>query len=769
MPKKLYILFIFGLISLLSSCNYTRHVPEGKKILWDNDIILDEGKSAPSEAYSILKQRPAVHYLGLAPNLAIYSWGDGTDSSFFSKIGDAPVIYNEQKAHRGSEQLQNYFFNKGYFNAKSKFETKDSRRKKWVYVDYFVDRGSRYYISELEIDIPNPDLNIIYYRHARNSEILVKDGYDASKLDKERDRLTEIFKNSGFYAFSKSFISFEADTFTAGDSVKMKLIISPIAMKEGDSIYYKPHEAYRIANIFVQPDYTYLQEEEPGDTLEYLNYLITYDTLNYKPRYLTDAIHFRKGDYFQNNKIKDSYSHFISYNSFKVTEINFKLAGRDSLGPLLNTFINLAPEKKRTISIETEATSTSGNYGINLKLGWKSRNIFGAGEEFDLKFNGGIEFQTGLTDAGRTQTFELGGEVGLKYPRFVLPFNTVGLLPKRMRPTSRISLYGNRVLRNEFDRETFGGRLNYSWRENSRKSHSLDLADISYITFFDRNFEFIGSLNAIQQIAFVPALISASRYTFTYNQQSNRSVKNHNFFKTSVEIAGNTLSLIESNNASRTEDSTGINLIGNVPYFQYIKLEADYRYYWNFGNKTSWVNRAYAATIRPYGNSIGRYDDGSQIRNAPFSKYFFIGGSNDLRAWPAYRLGAGTQQNTFYDGNGNNDSNFALGTIKFLFNSELRFPLFSFFQGAIFVDAGNIWLNGGLEDEETDFKIEDVVEQLAIGTGIGVRMDFDFFVVRFDVGAKVRDPGRISIGDPWVLDNRPFANLTYNIALGYPF
>lgn len=769
MPKKLYILSIFVLINLFTACNYTRHIPEDKQILWDNEIILDGDESAPSEAYSILKQRPVVHYWLMAPNLAIYNWGNGSDSSIFSKIGDAPVIFNAKKAERGSEQLQNFFFNKGYFQASSKFEINEGKRSKWVEAKYFVDRGNRYYIRNFTTKFQNNRLEKLYLKEQKNS--LIKEGqpYDASVLDKERDRLTDLFKNNGFYSFSKSFIYFDADTFAIGDSVNITLNISRIAKKRGDSIYYEDHEFFRIGEVFIQPDFSFRSKENPKDTLPFEGYKITFDTLNYKPRYLTDAVHFKKGDLFQEKKIKDSYSHFNSYAAFKITEINFKLAGRDSLGPILHSFVKLRPEDGKALRVETEATSTSGNYGINLKVGWRSRNIFGGGEELDVKLNGGIEFQTGLTDDGRSQTYEIGGEMGIKFPRFLLPFNTIGLLPKRMKPSSRISIYGNRVLRNEFDRETFGGRLNYNWSESSTKTHSLDLADISYSRFFEKNFAFFGSLDDFQQSVFTPALISATRFTYTYNQQKKKGKKNHHFFKGNIELAGNILSLIESNTGSPVEDSTGVNLIGTVPYFQYVKLESDYRYYWNFTKKTSWVNRAYAATIRPYGNSISRYADGSEDRNAPFSKFFFIGGSNDLRAWPAYRLGAGTQENTFYNGDGNNDSNFAVGTIKLMLNSELRFPLFSFFEGAIFVDAGNIWLNGGLENEETDFKVEDILEQFAIGAGLGIRMDFDFFIIRFDVGAKIRDPGRISIDDPWVYDNQPLTNLTYNIALGYPF
>lgn len=744
-------------------------MPEGSKILWDNEIKLDHGKSAPTQAYGILKQRPVGKFLNVvAMNLIIYNWGNGTDSSFFSKIGEAPIIYDEQKAKRGSIQLQNYFFNKGYFNATSRYTIKNSRKNKRVYVEYFVDRGNQYYINNYQIEIPNKTFEELYEKTLGSSLVHEGDPYDATVLDKEMNRLTELFKNNGFYSFSKSYINFTADTNGVGDSVKLKMIISQIANKKNDTIVYTPHRQYRIANIFVQSDYDYLNPKPTSDTLVYNSYVFIHDTLKYKPRYITDAIHFKKGDLFRSKDVKQTYSHINSYGGFVLTEIDFKLKENDSTGQLINTFIRLSPETKRSVITSTEATTSSGNYGINLKVGWRTRNLFKGGEEFDLNLNGGIEFQTGILDATRSQTYEVGGELGLRFPRFLLPFNTEGLLPKRMLPNSRVSIYFSRVLRFEFDRETFGGRLTYNWRESSKKKYSVDFYDISYSQLFEKDNDFIASLDTFQQSAFNPALVTAFRFNFTYNQQADKTKKHHNFYKGIFEMAGTSLSFFESNFSQPIENDKGVNLIGGVPYYQYVKIESDYRYYWNFTPNISWVNRVYAATIRPYGNSIA-VEDGVEKREAPFQKYLFIGGANDLRAWTSYRLGAGTTDGTNYDDDGNNDNNFAIGTIKILLNSELRFPLFSFFQGAIFVDAGNIWLNGGLENEQTDFKVEDVLNQFAIGTGFGVRMDFDYFVVRFDLGIKVRDPGRISSGDPWVLDNRPFQNNTFNFALGYPF
>ncbi|MEQ9262606.1 MAG: BamA/TamA family outer membrane protein [Owenweeksia sp.] len=770
----------------LGSCNYTKHVPEGSYILWDNTIYENNNGKAPSEAATILKQRPTGHLLGINMDLAIYNWGNGTDSSFWSRVGEAPVIFDSSKARASARQLQAYYFNKGYFNATSEFkiDTNDHGRR-WAYVDYFVYTGQQFYVNKLITQFPNDEMKELAEFFKKDTYLTEGMPYDDDLLNKERERLAQIFRNHGYYKFSRNFISFTADTFQAGDSVKVNLLVSKRPVEQGDSIVYEDYEKYHIKDIFIRPDYSYTKKTKPSDTVEFRTYDITYDTLRYKPRYLTDAVHFKKGRLYEQYKVKESYSHFVSYQGFEVTEINFEEAGRDTSGPVLNAEVNLAPKEKRTFTLETEGTTTSGNLGANVALGWVDRNFFKAGEELQIRINTGIDYQASLNSSGRSRTFEIGGEIGVKFPRFVLPFNTVGLLPKRMRPTSRMSLYANRVRRIEFDRETFGFKLNYNWKETELKTHQVDLLDLSY-SQISISSDFQSRLNEIQQIAFNSALISATRYTFTYNQQLDPDKVNYSFFRTSIENSGFTLSALERNLPFGESGEYGVRTIGGVPYYQYVRLDADYRFFWNFKPKYTLANRVYAATIRAYANSIENRPNGSEVRNPPFSRYLYIGGSNDLRAWPAYRLGAGTQPNTVYlpvirnangditepvdyDSDAVHDTSFALGTIKFLFSSEFRFPMFSFVKGAVFVDAGNIWLNGGLEDEETDFKFEDFLNQMAIGAGFGLRLDFNFFLLRFDVASKVRDPGLIGRGSPWVIDDQPLLNLTYNIALGYPF
>ncbi len=771
MIKKLHIFSPLLCFLLLMGCSYTRHIPEGQKLLVKNEIEVADDKKALPGTEGVIKQTPNFTNLGLFKfDLLLYNWGNGEPDNFFSRIGEAPVILDSAEAVNSAQQIQDFFFNHGYFNAEVSYMIINYKRNsKKAKIRYYVKPGKRYYIRKYKTDIKTERLKSLEEKNSKDRLVEEGDPYDATTLDQERGRLVNLFKNRGFYGFPKSYITFSADTLIRGDSVDVTMLIAQKPYRIEDSIYYRDHEKYSIDTVFIRTDYDYTSSDAPSDTLEYEGYHFIYDTLKYKPRYITDAIHFENLDIYNQQYVKNTYSHLAGYQAFRITEINFNEIGYDSTGPLLNSYIRLFPQPKRTFTLETEATNTSSNFGINLNLGLINRNLFGGGEALQFKLNNSFELQATTINDQFTQTYEIGAEVSLEFQRFLLPFNTIGLLPKRMQPKSRISLSLDRLSRAEFQRETFNAKLSYIWKETSLKTHQVDLLDLSYSNIFDVSGSFLDNFNDIQRQAFQSEFIGASKYTFTYNEQVDPQKTNYNFFRGSMEIAGNSISLLDNSFSIEGTNEIGQDILFNVLYYQFLKIETDYRFYWNFSQNSAWINRLFLGYILPYGNSIVSDSANTTYRIPPFSRVFFMGGTNDLRAWPAYRLGAGTQENTDYS-NGSNP-NFAIGTFKFLINSEYRFPIVSFLKGAFFADIGNIWLTGGLEDldPQTALKISNFLDELAIGTGFGLRFDFDFFVIRFDLGIKARDPGRLDINNGWVLNKAGWNTFTYNIALGYPF
>lgn len=775
MTKNLYIIIAALGFLALQSCSYTKLVPDYQSLLWKNKIYVNGKEGAPSEAENILKQQPNNKFLvGFArPELAFYNWGNGKEGNLFTKIGEKPVIIDSTRVAAGATQLQDWYFNKGYFNAVSTYQI-DSIGKQKAKASYYVTTNNRYQINQITYQSRTKELeSLVSEVLAKDSLIKKGDPYDAALLEKLRTNIAQLARNTGYFGFSKNYIRYDADTFLVGDMVNIKLIIDQANVEVGDSSYTQNHQQYYIKNIFILPDYRYGDSMAGKDTITESGYTYVYDSLRYRPRYLSDAVHLETGNRYNEDNVKETYSHIVSYKAFQLSDITFSPSGTaDALGhPYLNGYINLTPLTKNSLNLEPEFTTSAGtSFGVNGTVGWTIRNLFKGGEALTINLNSGFELTANPgTDNTRSLAFELGTEAILEFPRFLLPFNTQGILPKRMRPASEIGLYYSILNRQQFKRQTFGSRLSYTWKESGRKAHKVDLVDITYSRVSSIEPSFEEQLTDIQRQAFTSEFISATRYTYTFNENLTTKRKNPRYFKGLIEVAGNTMNLLDNiDGVGEINEGNGATTIFNVQYFQYSKFEVDGRYHWNIGKKQSWVQRVYSGYILPYGNSKIATDTGV-ARVPPFSKYLYMGGSNDMRAWVAYRLGAGTEYNTNYSTG--TDNTFATGTFKLLLQSEYRFPIVSYLQGALFLDAGNIWLTGGLQNEQTDLKLDDFYRQLAVGGGVGFRLDFDFFVIRFDIGMKLRDPALLDSNEQWVFLTQPnfVRNWTYNFALGYPF
>lgn len=770
MPKKYHILIILLAGFTLGSCSYTKYVAENELLLWDQKIKLADGGKPAYETENILKQQANASVLGLRTGLALYNWGNGTDSSFWGRVGSAPVIFDSLKTTRSSEQLQNFYFNKGFFKVRGSFLVDKTAKGQKAKVTYFINRGPRYRISEINYRVETDEMKGLVNYFMKDAEIKAGMYYDAEKLDAERDRLREIFRNHGYYNFSKNFINYSADTLGPPEklTVALELIVSNRSVRQGDTTLSVPHQKHKIEKVIIVPDYSFIGAYMSSDTINYRNYQIAYDSLQYKPRYLTDAIHFKAGSTYKYNDVKNSYNHLANYNAFELTEISFVPLPGDSTGTQLLGRVRLSPRDRLTFSATAEVTNTSNNYGITGSIGIVNRNLFKAGEALHFDISSGIEYQPTVgTSENLSRTFEIGAELGIDFPRFVLPFNTVGLLPKRMQPVSSVSIFARRTARVEFDRETFGGRLVYNWRENELKNHRVTLLNLSYSNLLAIDQTFRNQLNDIQQLAFSSEFISSTSWTFIYNGQSIPNRNTYHFFKSDAELGGLTQSLFAQN-----QGEGNLPQIADVPIYQFARLEAEYRYYWRISEERTLIQRLLTGYVMPFGQSTNLQSDLGKISLPPFSRFFFLGGSNGMRAWPAYRAGGGSERITGYAGTPEDSSGFSFGTLKFLFNSEYRFPLIASLNGAVFLDAGNVWLTGGLEkaDPPTGFEFTDFFNELYLGSGFGLRLDLDYFIIRFDIGVKLRDPGYLSRNEEWVIATKPvLPNLTYNVALGYPF
>ena len=771
-----FVLLTSAALVLLSSCNATKHVPKGKQLLRNNTITKNGKTVKDYRAYAIIKQvpnkkigLPFTNVILWRPYLNLYNAGNPDKEKGFghwlTKIGEPPTILDSTLTFSSAKQLGQYYFNQGYFLNEIEFDidfvNRDSSQANVVYKIY---SGPQYRIKSIEYIISSPAILELVRGVKGKSKIKSGMPFNTETLEEERSRLVTTLRNNGYYGFQESYVKYEADTSAGFHEVNIKLIVGDKRVILTDSVYYVEHLPYTIKNIYVDPNFNFSNStSNSSDSSVYKGLtLLEANPKVYKSHYLESQVHFKDGEIYNERKVKETYSHVTGNRVFQIADISFEPVKGDTNNQV-NAYINLQPFDKRTFSAEFEGTNTAGNYGIAGVLTWASRNIFKAGEILDFSIRGGLEAQVNVNDNNQVfNTNEIGFEVGINFPRFFLAGRLNQRVPKRMEPKSRVYTSFRYQSRVEFERSIFTVGLLYNWKESQTKTHQVNLLDVNFVRLPRIDDGYYNSLEF--KTGFQDQLIMSTRYTFIYDDKKYTTDRFHRFLRGSIEPAGNLLALINSNGTFALNNETDQYLVLGVPFAQYIKLDLDFRNYINPSKDHQVVTRFFVGTTFNYGNSP---------EFPPFEKSFLAGGSNDMRGWTAYRLGPGNFNNHAYSGYS------AVGPIKIITNLEYRFPIIQSFKGALFIDAGNIWIwNRDYSRTKYDaverdlinngvFKFDEFYKQIATNTGIGFRYDFGFFALRLDLGIKIWDPSEAN--ERFVLPGTKWENITYNIALGYPF
>lgn len=734
---------LFLLVGILfSSCRSVRNVESGDRALWETTLLINGKKSNDREAWTVIRQEPASRKI----------------------FGYTPTIVDTALAIRSTQQLKQYAINQGYFRAKTHYTYEKKGEKKAV-ITYYIETGPRFNLHRIRYEIEDNKLTQLHLRNVSNSKLKENTPFRLSEMEEERERLATLFRNNGYFAFPRDRIRFTIDTLQYPVEIDLGIIIPNPRKQQSDTVVSLAPKPNIISRVIINPDYRVRNRK--ADTTSFLGYEILYensDSIWIAPRVLTDILEFSPGSGYRENRIKNSYQHINRLRMFSSTEINFSAVEDDTTGEQLIANISLIPLPRRSFTAEVEAMNTSAQLGTNANVSWINRNAFGGGENLNVRLRGGIESQA-IGELATDQffnTFELSAEVSLLFPRFLLPFNSIGIVPRRMQPRTRMALSAGRQSRVEFDRILYRGSLSYIWQQDQQQTHAVDFIDVNVVQISQLRDEFLQNLNFL--FGFRNTFISSTRYTYTFNNQltSKRPVKY--FFRGMLEVAGNTIAGMDALTGFPS-DSLGAGSVLGVNYAQYIKAEIDYRQFWTLSPKTSLVWRVFAGYTRAYGNSI----DPVFGYQPPFEMRYFAGGNNDIRAFLPYRLGPGTNQGA--------DTLFNTAPIKLLTNLEYRFPIHERFKGAVFLDAGNIFyenlrLPGGgrVADENPEYVLrwETLLESMALGSGVGVRYDFGFFVIRLDVAYPLYNPNQ-PLGERFITDDLRFSRVAWNVALGYPF
>jgi hypothetical protein len=690
-------------------------------------------------------------------------------------IGELPVIYDSLLAKKSAKQINLFLKNNGFFNSKVKDSLLFNNKK--AIVHYIVYPGKPYVFRNIKYEIK--DKNIKYFTFSDTASSLIKRGvnYNIETLQKERDRITTMLRNRGYYKFSKEYIYFEVDSSLGTHEVGITLgIKNPLLDINGvkDSTIEGAHTQFYINNIFIHTEYDQKTKQQPHDTLIIDNYsLISSGPLRYKTRLITDAVFFSKGEIFQQSHADQTYKRLSDLKLFRATQVQF-IQINDSQ---IDSYIYLSTIPKQSISTETELINTSGTQGIAGSLVYQNKNTFKGGEIFEVKLKGALEVQktknkeqsqiiTGIESPIPFNTLELGSEINFFIPRFVTPFNISGI--KNNNAKTNISGTYNFQRRPDFGRSIANTSFGYSWNEVETKHHTINPIEFNLVNIFDLSQSFQTTINNSKKDLFLQNSYSdhftlGSRYAFVFSNQDLRKNKNFTYFRFGAEAAGNLLrgsfNLIDRyvSKLDYIPKPEGISYtIENIPFSQFLRADIDCRYYQITSEKSKLVYRINVGVGKPLYN----------LRSLPLEKSFFSGGPNGLRAWQARTLGPGG----FVD---STNSNFAdkIGDTKIEGNIEYRFHIIKIINSALFIDAGNIWLRNyqtSYPEGNFDFNGAKFIGQIALGAGMGLRLDFNFFIIRLDWAIKLKDPS-LPINDRWTFGKKPLNHGVLNFGIGYPF
>jgi outer membrane protein assembly factor BamA len=765
MGKRTNILSVAIIALLLASCSTTRTVPKGDALYTGAGVKVEgehlsnkKEKAIKEEMEALARPLPNKKILGIPFKLMMYNLaGDSVKERSIGgwirrKFGEPPVLLSSVSLDRNNAVLQSNLQNRGYFQAEVAGDTIVKGKK--AKAEYIVKPGAQYTINNIDFGSDSSALQTAINQCAGKTLLKKDEPFDLGVIKAERERIDAYLKENGFYYFDPDYLIIETDSTIGDNKANLYVKLKPGTPKNAKQVY-------TINNVFIFPGFSLnakSSDTAKQDAIQYDGYYLADRRKTYKPPMFSRTIQFSPGDKYNRKDHNQTISRLINLGVFRFVKNRFEpVAVNDSAK--LNTFYYLTSLPKKAIKAEINASTKSNNLtGSSLTIGWRNRNTFGGGELLSINATTGFEVQFSGQLKGYN-TYRGGIENKLTFPRFVVPFLSLntrgGFVPK----TNMLLGYDVLVKEKLYTINAFRAEYGYSWKETINKEHELNPVSINYVQPLVITQEYQDSI--AQQPTLAKAVekqfIIGSNYNYNYNELSgNRGLKGI-YFNGNVDLSGNIAGLITGADA----ESGNPKSIFNAQFSQYVKFETDLRYYLHLSGKTVWANRLIAGFGYPYGNST----------ELPFIKQFFSGGNNSIRAFRSRSVGPGTYKDTVNTRFLPDQS----GDIKLEFNSELRAKLFSIVHGAVFVDAGNVWLYNDNTDKPGGKFSSKFLKELAIGTGVGLRFDISFLVLRLDVAFPLRKPW-LPESERWVLNKIAFGdrtwrreNLVYNIGIGYPF
>lgn len=749
------ILFLSTVLIVMQSCAVKKYVPEderlytGASIEIKSDTIIENQKQLETVLEEALRPKPNKSFLGMRIGLYYYYKMQQEKPGFinkflYKKLGEEPVYQSDVKPYEVSEILLNRLENRGFFysTALSEFEEKEKEAS----VTYTLRVPRPYKMEKYKVDsIPEP-LSTEIKKSVSETKLSKGMRFDLANMKMERERIDRDLKEIGYYNFNSGFLIFEADT-NQYDRRRFDLFLR---LKK--DVPEKSIVPYRISKINVYANYD-VQDSVTKEKIRFneKNFINSKDF--FKPKHLDPFITMEEGQLYSPADSRNTARRLSTIGAYKFVNIQYTEKDTlltDSLG-ILEANIYLSPLNKRAIRAELQAVSKSNDFaGPGIALTYSNRNLFKGGETFNTTAKFGYEFQAGGGKEGGNTSIEFGLKNELIFPRVIFPYKINNDFFEYDIPKTKIGLGADYLSRTKlYALLAVTAQFGYTWRANRYVTHEINPISINYTKLMKRSVEFDSILenNPFLQRSFEQQFISGLTYSFTYNGMVDAYRKNQFFLNANLDIAGNSISLFGK------ENEEGKKSILGMEYAQFAKADIDFRYHFKLGNEQLIATRLFAGYGMPYGNSDVM----------PYVKQYYSGGPYSVRAFQIRSLGPGT-----YDGDGNRQSNYfdRTGNIRLEANVEYRFPIISFLKGAVFADAGNIWNSKGNEVYNYEDKFtSSFISELGMGAGIGLRVDVQGFVVRFDLAAPFHDPAK----DKGERFNFDVSHPIFNFGIGYPF
>ncbi len=770
---KIYGIPLLMVIIFLASCSPVKYVPEGEYLLNKINVQVDNKDVSHEELASYIRQKENLRILGMFRfHLWLYNLSSKKkQDDWLKRIGEQPNIYNEILTLRSNDQLEQFFNNKGYFDAKVETETKLNQKRKKANVKYKIKVGKPYRIRNIRYDVEDANLRTIFLSDTTGRLVASGDIFDFDILDAERNRIVSLFKNNGYYFFNKDFIRYLVDSSLYSHQVDVDLRIhTPQNLPETER--QKAYSTYLINNFEVEvvPSKTGFRGLDKKDLVNIdtsfnNNYTFYLDKqYRYNPELFFRLNKLQSGDLYQEKNVRQTFNGLNRLQQFRFINIQFNELN-DYEDNLLDCKMQLAPLTKQSMSFDLEGTNTSGNFGIAGNLNYQHRNLFHGAEILRVNLKGAVERQQAVVSnvSNDFNTLELGFESNLEIPKLLGPGNAIRYFSNYL-PHTIFSLGYNFQRRPDYTRTISNFKFGYDWKASKFVRFNWNLVDFNMVDLYEFDPEFINSIEDLYiKSSFTDHLILATNISMTHNTQEIGKRSNYSFLRLAFESAGNFLHLASKVSGQDKVEYIDNEGLGNYSYYevlnkrfaQYVKADFEYRYGHMIDKYNAIVGRAFVGIGVPYGN----------FDVLPFEKKYFTGGANGIRAWQVRSLGPGSYRAS-PDAYPNQSSD-----IKLEANIEYRFKLMKILEGALFFDAGNIWaINTKDNREGATFQIDKFYKQIALGTGTGLRFDFNYFIFRLDLGMKLHDPSQ-EIGNGWIIGNRKLNNDDFNLsfAIGYPF